>query len=197
MTSPYTKLKWNKMKYAKCPACKTEKHKTEMKVAISDMEKLEKAEYKNYKKLKINTFDSFIESDFSWACDFCLKSKKAIKANPSLQNYSWNPNYAYYDTEKICRTCNDKFTFSKEEKKYWYEGLKFRLDSEPVNCFNCRKEVRKYKIENNFLSETLKKNEEEISINELEKVIEIYKDWQKEQRAKYYESLLNKRKKTG
>lgn len=168
-----------------------------MELAISEMEKRDRIEYKNYKELGIDTYNSFVDSNFSWACDSCLQSKKAIKGNPELQNYCWNPNYAYFDSPKICKTCKSEFIFSKEEKKYWYESLKFWIDSEPVNCVNCRREIRQYKLENKILSEILRKKEIEIPTNEVEKVVEIYSKWQMEDKTKYYQSILNKRKKTG
>ena len=187
-------MKRNKKKYPKCPSCNQDKHRTEMKIAISDMEKIDKAQYKHYKELKMETYGGFVDSNFEWACDACLDSKKAIKANPSLQNYSWNPHYAYSDSEITCSNCNTEFTFSKEEKKHWLEVLKFWVDSTPVNCLNCRKEIRKLKAENKTLSEILKKEESEISVSELEKIVEIYTKWEKNNRVKYYQSILRKRK---
>ena len=168
-----------------------------MKIAISKMEKIDRAAYKNYKELGVDTYSSFIDSDFRWACDLCLQTKKAIEGNPNLQNYCWNPNYAYYDADKNCRTCNSEFVFTKEEKKYWYESLKFWIDSEPVNCVSCRREIRQLKVENKILSGILKKEEKEISTKELEKVVKIYSKWQMEQKAKYYKSIIKKRVKTG
>ncbi len=186
-------MKKGKRKYAKCPSCKANVHKTEMKIAISEMEKVEKLQCNNYKELRIDTYNSFINSNFDWACDICLEDSKAIKANPSLQSYSWNPSYAYYDSCIKCENCNSDFTFSKQEKKYWFESLKFWIDSIPLHCMNCRKELRQLKLENALLSDILKKNKIDIGLEELEKVIEIYTKWEKEERAKYYKSILRKR----
>jgi hypothetical protein len=173
-----------------------EKHQTEMKVAIAQMEKLERAEYKHYNELNINTyysFNSFINSDFNWACDNCLNNKKAILASPNAQNYCWYPNYAYFDTTHTCRTCNIEFTFGKEEKKYWFENLKFWIDAEAVNCPKCRKEIRQFKTENTRLSKILKQREDDISVDALNEVIEIYIKWEKIERVKYYQAVLRKR----
>lgn len=187
-------MKRKNSKYvAKCPSCQTAKHATELKVMMAEMDKIDWSNYSKEVRLAIDNYGFFVNSDFSWACDTCLQSGKAIMGNPASQNYCWSPNYAYYDSNKTCRTCKSKFTFAKEEKKYWYESLKFWIDSEPVNCLNCRKEIRQYKIENKVLSEILRKEEQEISKLELEQVIEIYRSWQKEQKVKYYESILRKR----
>jgi len=188
--------KKQKKKYAKCPCCNKEKHRTEMKMVIAQKEQLDRASYgKYYKELDIDTYGGFIDSNFDWACDACLESKKAVKANPNTQNYCWYPYYAYFDLSINCKTCKSEFVFSKEEKKFWFESLKFWIDSEPVNCVTCRKEIRQLKKENKILSDILSKKEDDISFTELEKVIEIYTIWQKEDRVKYYQSVLKKRNK--
>ena len=188
-------MKRKKKKYARCPSCDSEKHSTEMKIAISHMEAVDRAQYKHYNEMDINTYASFIDSDFGWACDSCLEKKRATKGNPGLQNYCWNPHYAYFDTSKVCRKCNKDFVFGKEEKRFWYENLKFWPFAEPENCVDCRKDIRKYKSENKTLSEILRKKEEDILTEEIKIVIEIYTSWQIEQKAKYYQSVLNKRMK--
>lgn len=165
-----------------------------METVISVMKKLDRDQYKHYKELKIDTYSSFIQSNFDWACDDCLNSKKAIQAIPELQNYCWNPHYAYFDSTFICNKCKSEFIFKKEEKKFWYESLKFWIDSTPNNCTSCRKDIRQLKIENKTLSEILRKEESEIEVGELEKVIAIYTKWEKIERAKYYKSILVKRK---
>lgn len=180
-------------KIARCPACNNQKHRTEMDIAISKMKKLDKVQYKHYTELKIDTYASFINSDFEWACDACLNSRKAIVSNPNLQSYCWHPHYAYHDSKFICRTCKTECTFSKEEKKFWYENLKFWIDSTPVNCTSCRKEIKQLKLENKTLSEILKKGEGQISSFELEIVIEIYSKWKKDEKVKYYQSILMKK----
>lgn len=186
-------MKRSKKKYPICSCCKSEVHRTEMNTCLSVLEKIERAEYKHYKELKIDTYDSFIECSFEWACDNCLKDKKAILASPGSQNYSWYPNLAYHDIDKTCRNCGTDFKFTKEEKQLWYEKLKFWTDSEPVNCLSCRREVRLLKIDNTTLSTILKKAETEMTQEELQTVVEIYRKWEKEERAKYYESILTKR----
>lgn len=187
-------MKISKKKYAKCPSCKAEVDKTEMKTVISEMEKVDKIQYNYYKKLKVDTYYSFVDSNFDWACDICLNDKKAIKANPILQNYAWNPHYAYYDSQCKCKNCNADFIFSKEEKKHWFESLKFWIYSVPIHCINCRMEIRQLKLENKILSTILKKEESNISSEELDKVIKIYSKWKKEKRVKYYQAILRKRK---
>jgi hypothetical protein len=185
-----------KKKYAICPSCRTEKHRTEMKTSLALLEKMEKTRFKHYKELGLDPYNSFIDSSFEWACDACLGSGKAILANPGLQNYCWDPHIAYFDATHVCRSCGIDFIFSKEEKRLWYEQLKFWIDAAPVNCPACRKELRQLKRENNTLSEILNKEEDDISSDELQSVIGIYKKWGKDNKVKYYESLWNKRQRT-
>lgn len=165
-----------------------------MREAVSKMEKINRIEFKKYyKELNINSYESFIDSNFDWACDACLSSKKAIKANPGSQNSCWEANFAYFDSEFNCNKCGIDFTFGKEEKKYWFESLKFWVGSTPNNCVNCRKEIRLLKNQNKVLSDILRKDEGEMTALELEHVVDIYNEWGKEERAKYYESLLRKK----
>ena len=165
-------------------------------MAISLVEKEDRKQYGDYyKELEINTYKSFLNEDFSWACDQCLRSGKAVTANPSAQFYSWHPHYAYFDTQHICRTSKVKFIFGKEEKRYWFETLKFWTESKPVNSPECRKELRELKAENKLLSDLLRKDEKELSAEELEQIIEIYSKWDKIEKAKYFASVLRKTKK--
>ena len=184
-----------KKKYAKCPSCLTDRHRTEMTVCLSILEKLERKEYKHYKELNIDTYNSFFDSKFEWACDTCLKERVAILAKPGLQNYAWTPHLAYHDTDLICRTCGTDFKFTKEEKQLWYEKLKFWIDSEPANCLRCRRQLRFLKSENKTLSEILKKKEKEITTDELKTVSDIYRKWDRIEKAKFYDSIIRKRNK--
>jgi len=45
----------------------------------------------------------------------------------------------YFDLKRICRDCRKPFIFFAEEQKYWYEVLRFGLDSDCVRCVPCRK----------------------------------------------------------
>ena len=49
------------------------------------------------------------------------------------------PKYFYVDETRRCIQCDDHFTFSGSEQKYWYEVRKFNFSSVPVRCARCRK----------------------------------------------------------
>ena len=178
--------------FAQCPCCKSYRYKSETEQAISDLVSMDQKTIKYIKLTKSDHYQSLINGQYDWACDLCLNSKQAIKAQPQLQNYCWNPYLAYYDSELTCQSCQTNFVFSKEEKKYWYEELQFWIDSIPKNCVNCRKTLRELKKENQALSKILRKPEPHLNEVELRIVIEIYKKWNKENRAKYYQSVLKK-----
>lgn len=182
-----------KKKYAKCPCCLNEVHKTEMDICLNIQEKRDRKTYKNYKELNIDSYSAFIDCEFEWACDSCLMAKKAILTNPELQSYKWEPHLAYYDKQIDCNTCDESFVFTMKEKQVWYEQYKIRVDFEPVNCFKCRREIRLLKGENKILSDLLQKNENEISIDELKTISDIYRKWNKEEKAKFYQSIVKKR----
>ena len=173
-----------------------EKHSTELKTVMKILEKIEKEVFhKHYKEIGIDTYASFVHNDFQWACDDCLQSKKAILAASGAKFYYSNPSLAYYDIPKVCKKCGVDFIFSKTEKKLWYDTLGFVLDSSPNNCKECRREIRHLKRENSILSGILKKEELEITGDELNTIIEIYTNWDKAEKVKYYQALLRKRMK--
>lgn len=125
-----------------------------------------------------NYLKSFLEvvgrgyNHYQWACDICIKSKKAILANPQKQHYTFNhpmdtanPYLAYYDKEFTCETCKHTAVFSKEEQKYWYETLSFVVYSKPTSCKKCRQEMRRIKNLNTELSELLIDGEPKEKVN--------------------------------
>lgn len=190
-------MKKPKNKLAKCFCCLTEKHRTEIQTCISILEKIERQDFKHYKELQLDqyTYGSFVDANFEWACDSCLEKKRAVLAIPGLQETPWTPHLAYFDTQLNCYSCKKEFLFKKEEKKTWYESYKLPINAQPNNCLDCRKKNSKQNSENKTVSEILKKSEVEITDNELEVVVEIYTSWDKMERAKYYQSILNKRNK--
>lgn len=173
----------------------TERHRTEMQTCISILEKIEKQEFKHYKELQLDqyTYGSFIDSNFEWACDNCLEKKRAILTIPGLQETPWTPHLAYFGTQLKCYSCKKEFIFTKEEKKAWYESYKLPINAQPNNCLDCRRKSQKQNSENKTISEILKKSEIEITDTELEEVVRIYTSWDKMEKAKYYQSILNKR----
>lgn len=138
--------------------------------------------------------DDLKHGTFQWACDDCLNSGRALIGNPGAQLYcDFDPYLAYVDEEKVCETCDAQYVFRKEEQKYWYETLRFWVQSKPKHCPKCRQEIREEKKLNNELSELLKEKEK-LSIQDMERLSEIYEEISKPEKSRYYKNLIEKLK---
>ena len=82
--------------------------------------------------------------------------------------------------------------FSKEEKKYWFEELKFYPLSKPKQCSSCRKEIRIKKDDNTRLSEILKNGEDKLDKKQLQEIVEIYTRLGKDEKMKKFQNKLKK-----
>lgn len=81
---------------------------------------------------------------FFWA-HLRLDFASAVKADTSRQNFTVCPRHWYLDATFACTRCKQEFLFSAEEQRYWYEELRFYVDSHPRQCQECRSELRKLK----------------------------------------------------
>jgi hypothetical protein len=72
---------------------------------------------------------------------------QVLRADKAKQNYSVMPRLFYFPRLKTCRRCGGVFVFSAKEQKYWYEDLKFYVDSTAVECVTCRKQKREGKTD--------------------------------------------------
>ncbi|HZZ81748.1 MAG TPA: zinc-ribbon domain containing protein [Gemmataceae bacterium] len=78
-----------------------------------------------------------------WACNQCIKKGLAIMGAPALQTFcDHGPYFAYFDVELHCEDCGKQFVFSAQEQMFWYEQLKFWVQSRPKQCAACRRARR-------------------------------------------------------
>jgi ribosomal protein L28 len=78
-----------------------------------------------------------------WACNACIRSNKAILADPKKQTFcDCYPYYAYFDETRKCSECGRQYVFTKEEQQYWYETLRFWVQSRPKKCKECYKKEK-------------------------------------------------------
>jgi hypothetical protein len=78
--------------------------------------------------------------DFSAYCDRTRRiPNTAIPADLTAQTPATVPVTHYFDLERQCRDCGRSFIFFAEEQKHWYERLGFGLESDCVQCVDCRK----------------------------------------------------------
>lgn len=81
-----------------------------------------------------------LSGELQWACTRCLVDGTALQANPNLQNFcDFNPYFAYFDITLQCVDCNVSFVFQASEQSYWYESLRFLVQSRPNRCLPCRR----------------------------------------------------------
>ncbi|MEL6673223.1 MAG: zinc-ribbon domain containing protein [Bacteroidota bacterium] len=133
-----------------------------------------------------------------WACDDCIRSKKALLGNPKRQFYIFGhpmdtapPFLAYWDRRYTCHTCQGDFTFGMHEQQFWYEQKAFVVHSQPKNCLDCRIELRERKALNTELS-TLLADGTPTNKAELKRIAEIYELMGKSEKRKAYEAALRK-----
>ena len=62
-----------------------------------------------------------------------------IAADPSRQNFSVVPQQFYLDVLKHCGECDRWYVFFAKEQQYWFEELRFFIDSRSRHCPACRK----------------------------------------------------------
>ena len=130
----------------------------------------------------------------SWACDNCLGSGRAISGTPKKQLYcDFDPYLAYFDLNKTCENCSKEFVFSKEEQQFWYEKLGFWVQSKPKHCADCRKVKRQKNKLNKELTDILSKKES-LAIEDMEKLIELYKEINRPDKSQYYKNIIEKNK---
>jgi len=172
-----------------CPVCNSPKNRKETKVLNEQLIQIEDKKLIWYSSLPWHgTIERLFElSHFEWACDNCIDEGNAIKSDVDKQNFCDYPPYLmYYNKIKECEKCESNFTFSKEEQKYWYEELKFWVQSTPRKCKDCYKAIRETNDKNTELSMLLKYGSENLNSKNLYRIAEIYKEMGKEERMKMY-----------
>jgi hypothetical protein len=68
----------------------------------------------------------------------------AVRADMSRQVFGLGgPLIFYIDRTRTCCRCGKEFVFRADEQRYWYETLRFTLDSVAIRCASCRRESRR------------------------------------------------------
>jgi hypothetical protein len=182
-----------------CPCCEEKKGKSVTTAITRVIESL----FKNQKVwfelfLGINrdvAFNNFTSSN-KWACDSCIDLGFAIEATIEEQLFcDYIPFASYYDKKQICHTCKCTFVFSKEEQVYWFETLKFWVQSEVINCKDCRKKKRERKArisdaqtKISLLLPILNVTDE----NQLKDLIQLYRETESTKQIRKYSAVLKK-----
>lgn len=172
-----------------CPCCKKYKEKNQVRTLINQMHPLHPKGF----NVDFDWLCRVMSSGYKrWACDDCIKSKKAIISDPKQMNFSVMPKYlAYFNEERTCFDCKKDYIFSAEEQKYWFETLNFWHDAIPNGCKLCRKKIRHQKElvkRLSYLLENLDKNNREALLE----IAQIYNEMGKEEKVKHYTALAKK-----
>lgn len=170
----------------KCPSC------NEIKTH-ENLEHLIKWNSQHKSTYILSPIESAKQGFLQWACDECIKEKKAIQGKPEKQyiNGITHPFFAYYNKERKCSSCGDKFIFTKKQQQYWYEELKFITWSDAKDCENCRKKKRNSKEINTKISNLIQ-NLEPDNLNHIEKLVQLYLEIDKREKAKYFLAIGRK-----
>lgn len=109
-----------------------------------------------------------------WACNHCLHTRRALAGRPWLQTFcDWPPYLAYFDRTFSCEDCHNSFVFSAQEQQYWYEKLKFWVQSVPKQCPACRRERREKNEQFQLLQTKLKELPEKSHLQEPQQLLAI------------------------
>ncbi|MBD0404087.1 zinc-ribbon domain containing protein [Flammeovirga sp. EKP202] len=169
-----------------CPCCKEQKLEKDL------IHLLKWRKQYSFPYLGLNDeLDLDDEEKVRWACDACIKTKRAILAQPKKQDYSCYPYFVYFDIKRNCNSCNREYIYTKEEQFFWYEELGNNYWSRANNCWECRRIKREEKNKNIRLSKLLETPIEN-DISSLTEVIEIYLNLGKYDKAKFYMSKFRK-----
>lgn len=182
-----------------CPCCEKTKGKsdtTAINRVIESLFKNEKVWFELFLgKNRDVAFKNFTSSN-KWACDTCIDLGLAVEATIEYQLFcDYIPFASYYDKQQKCHSCKCIFVFSKEEQVYWFESLKFWVQSEAINCKSCRKikRERKARISNaqtkiSLLLPNLNIEDE----NQLQDLIQLYRETESINQVRKYSAMLKK-----
>ena len=179
--------------YAKCACCRTERHRTEVKQVLSILDKQNARLFRKLKGWGFDAYAELLDSNFYWACDYCLDTGVAVVSSMSAGQGTETPHLAYFDTTFVCNSCGIESVFSIAEKKAWYEQYNLPKSARPSKCLKCRKTESLKKDQNKLLSDLLEKKVTSLTDQELEQVIAIYTEWEKADKVAFYRAVLKKR----
>jgi len=77
----------------------------------------------------------------------------------------------YVDVKVKCRDCHRSFIFFAQQQQYWFETLKFWIDSCCIRCYDCRQKRREIKEWQKLYNRlVLKENKSKDELKALKKV---------------------------
>jgi hypothetical protein len=114
------------------------------------------------------------EGSWFWACDACLKEKRAIAADVTKVTIGMGtPFAAYVDRPFRCEDCGAESVFSAKEQRYWFETIKFLIGVYPKQCAPCRAKRRRRKGASRALADALRRLDPK-DPEQLDAIAELY-----------------------
>jgi hypothetical protein len=128
-----------------------------------------------------------------WACDQCLKSGRALRADTGRHKISLGTSFAaYVDRPFQCDDCGQPSLFSAAEQKYWFETLQFLIWVYPKQCAPCRKKRRQGVTMQKALQKALK-TLDPTDAKQMEEVAKLYEAIGIEAKAALYRARAKNR----
>lgn len=158
-----------------CPSCQQNRGISQMQYVLGLMEQLGK---QALLEPGMSAQALLQKHDIGWACDICIDNGVAELVDEQADHKSWYPYFSYYNTEKNCLWCGTEFTYTKEEKRYWFENLRFSFHAIPSHCESCKKELFEGTPEQERCDMLLEQGGKNLSKKEKEELSTIFKAWQ-------------------
>jgi len=134
------------------------------------------------------------EGSWFWACDECVRSGRAVVADPAKQYLGLGcPFAAYVDRPFRCEDCGKDSVFSAREQQHWFENLHFLIWVHPKQCSTCRAARRHRARTNNSLADALH-GLDPTDPGQLESVARLYEDLGRARKASEYRARAENRR---
>jgi hypothetical protein len=128
---------------ATCPCCKRPCNVIKGAPLLEQEDELRKQNADPWHRPEGWSIEAAQAGRLQWACNRCLKGGQAVRGNPEKQTFcDYEPYLAYFDVELRCKDCEQQFLFSAREQQFWYEQVKFWVQSRPKQCVPCRRARR-------------------------------------------------------
>lgn len=126
-----------------CPCCKKPRNIADGTPLLAQEDELRQKNADPWRRSEGWTVEAAEAGRLQWACNRCLSGGQAIRGCPANQTFcDYEPYFAYFDVELRCEDCEQHFVFTAREQQFWYEQLKFWVQSRPKQCVSCRRAQR-------------------------------------------------------
>jgi len=134
------------------------------------------------------------DSRWFWACDACVRSGRAVVADPMKQTLGLgSPFAAYVDRPFRCEDCGTNSVFSAREQQHWFENLRFLIWVYPKQCLPCRA-ARRHRVRTNEALAKALHGLDPSDPAQLESVAHLYEELGRSHKADEYQARAKNRR---